>query len=96
MRDRAAAAAKDRDVVRALFSQLANDFGKEIDVPAVVTGNADGAHVLLNGGAHDVADITMKAEINDLDAVPDEFEIDRVDRAVVSIANRDGCENSNG
>jgi hypothetical protein len=30
----------------------------------------------------------MVAEINDLYAVPDELEVDRVDRAIVPVANR--------
>ena len=60
MRNRAAAAAKDRDIVRPFLLQLPNDFGKELDVAAVVTGNADGRDVLLNGGAYDVANIAMK------------------------------------
>ena len=95
MRDRAAAAAENRDVARALFLQLPNDFGKKINVSAVVTGNADGRDIFLDRRAHNIADITMKAEIHDLDAVPDKFEIDRIDRAVVSIANRDGGKNAN-
>ena len=89
MRDRSATTAKDFDVVRSMFSQKSNDFREEFDVTAVVTRNANGAHVLLNGGAHDIADRTMIAKINDLNAVPDEFQIDRVDRAVMSVANRD-------
>ena len=52
--------------------------------------------VLLDGGAHDVARITMKAEVDDFDPVPDELEVDRVDRAVVTIANRNGGENADG
>ena len=74
--------------------QLPNDFGKKIDVPAVVTGNADGRDILLDRRADDIADIAMKPEINDLDPVPDEFEIDRVDRAVVPVADRDSGENA--
>ena len=93
--DCAAAAAEDRDVARALAAQLPDDFGKEIDVSPVVTGNADGRDIFLDGGAHDVARITMKAEVNDLDAVPDELEVDRVDGAVVAIADRNGGENTN-
>ena len=93
--DRAAATAEDSDVARALALQLPNDFGEKIDVSAVVTGNADGRDILLNRRAHNVADITMKAEINDLDAVPDKFEIDRIDRAVVPVANRDGGKDAN-
>ena len=38
----------------------------------------------------------MEPEVNDFDPVPDELEIDRVDRAVVAIAKRNGGENANG
>ena len=55
MRDRSATTAKDFDVVRSMLPQKSNDFREELDVPAVVTRDADGAHVLLNGGAHDIA-----------------------------------------
>ena len=55
MRDRSATTAKDFDVVRSVFSQKGNDFREELDVTAVVTRNANGAHVLLNCGAHDIA-----------------------------------------
>jgi hypothetical protein len=36
----------------------------------------------------------MIAEIHDLDSVPDKLEVDRVDGAIVPIANRDSGENS--
>ena len=39
--------------------------------------------------------VTMKTEVNDFDPVPDEFEVDRVDRAVMPVANRHRGENSN-
>ena len=87
-------AAENFDVVRAFFLQLFHNVGEKLDVPAVVTRNADRAHVLLDGGAHDIADRAMVSEINDFDAVPNEFEIDRVDGAVVPVTNRDGSENS--
>ena len=48
MRNRSATTAKDFDVIRSAFSQKANNFGKELDVAAVVTRDADGAHVLLD------------------------------------------------
>jgi hypothetical protein len=37
----------------------------------------------------------MIAEINHLDPVPDEFQIDRVDCAIVPVANRDSGQDSN-
>ena len=38
----------------------------------------------------------MVAEVDDLDAVADEFEVDRVDGAVVAIADRHGGEQTEG
>jgi len=32
----------------------------------------------------------MEAEIDDLDAVPDELQVDGVDRAIVAVTDRDG------
>ena len=55
MRDRSATTAKDFDVGRSTLPQKSNDLREEFDVPAVVTRDADGAHVLLNGGTHDIA-----------------------------------------
>ncbi len=34
----------------------------------------------------------MIAEVNHFDPVPDKFQIDRINRAVVSVANRDGSQ----
>ena len=96
MRDGPAAAAEDGDILRALSFQLSHDFRKKFDVTAVVAGDADGGDIFLDSGADNVADVAMKPKINDLDAVADEFEIDRVDGAVVSIANRNSSENANG
>ena len=59
-------------------------------MPTVVTGNADGANVFLNGRADNIADRPMIPEVNNLNPVPNEFQIDRIDGAVVSVANRDG------
>src|SRR5947199_9952336 len=87
MCNRPAPAAEYFDVTRAAFAQKIDNFREELDVTAVVTGNADGTHVLLDGGAHNVANRAMIAEINDLNHVPDKLEIDRVDRAVVPITN---------
>src|SRR5262245_43548624 len=95
MSDCAAAAAKDFDVVRSLFVEKIDNLRKEFDVPAVVTRDADGTHVLLNGRAHDITNRTMITKINDLDPVPDEFQVDSIDRAVMPVANGDRGQNSN-
>ena len=91
-RDRPPTAAEDHDVADTATPQLPDDFGKEIDMPAVVARDPDGSDVFLDGGAHNVARITMKAEINDLDAMADELEVDCIDGTVVAIANWYRCE----
>src|SRR5438128_4955846 len=95
MCDGAAAAAEHLDIVGAFFAQKIDNRAEELAVPAVIARNPNRAHIFLDRGAHDIADRTMITEIHDLDAVPDEFEIDGVDRAVVPVANRDGGEDAN-
>ena len=56
---------------------------------AVVTGDADGPNVLLDGSTDDVANRAMITEINHFDPVPDKFQVDRIDGAIVAITNRD-------
>jgi hypothetical protein len=85
-----AAATENFDVVGAFLAEKIDNLRKKLDVPAVVTRNADRAHILLDRRPNNIANRPMVAQINDFDPVPDELEIDRVDRAVVSIANRDG------
>ena len=75
-----------------LPAEQLDHLGEELDVPAVVAGDADGAHVLLDRGADDVARGAVVAEVDHLDAVADQFEVDRVDGAVVPVADRDGGE----
>src|SRR5262249_17023630 len=88
MRDGAAAAPENLDIVRALFPQKIDNGREKFDMPAVVTRDAYRAHILLDGGADDVGYRAMITEINHFDSVPDKFQIDRVDRAVVTITNR--------
>ncbi len=93
-RDRAAPAAEDFDVIRALFAQSIDYVGKKFNVPTVVTGDANRSNIFLDRGPHDIFDRAMITEINHFNAVPDELEIDRVDSTVVSVANRDSGENA--
>ena len=95
VRDRAAAPAEYRDVAGAFLFQLANHIRKKIDVPTVVTGDPDCGHVLLNSCAHDIADITMKSEVNDFDSVTDKFEINGINRTVVPVTDRNRGKNAN-
>src|SRR5581483_3500038 len=93
VRDGAAAAAKNADVCRAFPAQQTDNFGEKLDVAAVVTGNANRPHILLDGGADNVAYRAMVANVDDLDAVSDELQIDGVNGAVVPIANGNGGQN---
>src|SRR6266850_2957682 len=63
-------------------------FGKKLHVSAIVRRDADSLHVFLDRRASDVARGPVKAQINDLDAMTDQLEIDRDDRAVMAIAYR--------
>ena len=69
--------------------------GENLAGATIVTGLAVGADVFLDGRPHDVAGGAMVAEVNDLDAVTDQFEVDRVDGAVMAIADRHGGKNAN-
>src|SRR5439155_15641553 len=94
VRDRSAAATKNGDVIGTLPAELPNDFSKKFDVTAVVTRDANGHDVFLDGGPHDVADIAMESQIHHLDAVPDKVDINRINRAVMPIADRHSGENA--
>src|SRR6266542_2601249 len=75
--------------------QKSDHFREELDVPAVITGNANGAHVFLDRGANNIADRAMITKIDDLNAVPDELEMDCIDRAVVAVTNWNSGEDAN-
>jgi hypothetical protein len=96
MRNGAAAASEDLDIVCALSPQKIDNRREEFDVSTVVTRDTNRPHIFLNGGTDDVGYWPVIAEINHFNPVADEFQVDRVDRAIVAIANRDGSENSNG
>src|ERR1043166_4183140 len=95
MCDGASSSSENFDIVCPFFAQKIDNSRKNFDVPAVVTGDTNRPHVLLDGGADDVTHRAVIAEINHFDSVPDEFEIDGVDRAIVAITNRDCGQNSN-
>ena len=94
--DRAAAAAEEPDVRRALGVEPLPHLGEKLDVAAVVARKPDGAHVFLHRRAHDLRRRAVVAEINDLDPVADEFEVDRVDGAVVPVADGHGGQQAEG
>src|SRR2546423_1811253 len=93
--DRAAAAAENADVIGAPLFQLLHGFGEELDVTAVVTRYPHGGDVLLDRRADDVADVAMETEIDHLDSMPDELEIDRINGAIVPVADRDSSQDAN-
>src|SRR5947199_6382089 len=70
MSDRPAATAEDLDVVRAFFAQKIDNLPEKFDMPTVVTGNADGANVLLNGRADNIADRQLIPQVNNLNRLP--------------------------
>jgi hypothetical protein len=96
MRDRASSSSEDLDIVCAFFPQKIDDGCEEFDVSTVITRDANGPHVFLDGGTDDVGYRPMIAEINHFDPVPDKFQVDGVDRAIVAIANGYRGQNSNG
>src|SRR5262249_24552158 len=84
------------DIIPAFLAQEIDNGREKFDMRTVVTGDPNGAHILLNRGTDDISHRAMIAKINHFDPVPNELEIDRIDRAVVSVANRDSGQNSNG
>ena len=94
MRDGAAAAPEDLDIVCAFFPQKIDNGREKFDVPTVVTRDANRPHIFLDGGTDDVGYRAVIAKINHFDPVPDEFQVDRVNRAIVPITNRDCGQNS--
>src|SRR5947207_2257934 len=70
------AAAKHANMTGTSFLEQADDLLEELDMPAVVAGDADRADVFLNGGADDIPGAAVITEIDHLDAVADEFEVD--------------------
>src|SRR5881394_1579632 len=95
MRNGAPAAAENLDVVGPFFAEKIHNLSKKLDVSAVITGDADGAHVFLDRRAHDVTNRAVITEVNHFNAMPDEFQVDCIDRAIVPVANWDSGQNSN-
>src|SRR5437763_6777372 len=87
--DCSSAAAENLNVVGAFLAQEIDNGSEKFDVSAVITGNANSANVLLNCRANDVSDRPMITKVNHFDAMPNEFQVDRVDGTIVSVTNRD-------
>ena len=94
MRNRPAAAAENFDVVGAFPAQEIDNSSEKLDVPTVITRNTTRADVLLDCRANDVSHRPVIPKVNHFDPMPDEFQVDRVDRAVVPVTNRDGGQDS--
>jgi hypothetical protein len=58
-------------------------------MPTVITRDADRPHIFLDSSAHDVVRRAMIAQIDDFNPVTDQVEVDRIDRAIVSVTDRD-------
>ena len=93
--NRSATAAEDGNIAGAALAQLSDDLGKKFDVPAVVARDADRSHVLLNSSTDDITDITMETQVDHFDAVPNEFQIDGVNRAIMAVADWDRRKHAN-
>ena len=62
---------------------------------AVVTRDADRRYVLLNSSTDDITDIPMETQVDHFDAVPNEFQINGVNRTIMAVANWDRREHAN-
>ena len=83
-----------RYLARAFVPEQGEHLAEELEVAAVVRRETDGLHVLLDGRADNVAHGAMVTEVNDLDTVPDQFEVDGNDGAVVAVTNRNGSKDA--
>jgi hypothetical protein len=84
-RDRAAAADDDADVVGAELAQHVDHVAEILVVPALVTADRDGVGILGDGGAHDVGDAAVVAEMHHLRATGLQQPADHVDGGVVAV-----------
>ena len=95
LRNRAPASSKQADVAAAAAVHVFAHIAEELDVAAVVGGDADGRDALLNRSPRNVAGGAMEAEIHHLDAVVNELDVQGVDGAVVAITDGNSGEQPN-
>jgi hypothetical protein len=88
--DGAAAAHDHTDVLAAALAQHVHHVGEVFIVAALIGAHGDAVGVLVDGGAHDVRDGAVVAEVHDLGALGLQQAADHVDRRVVPIEQR-GC-----
>ena len=75
--------------------QPLDDFLEKLNVTAVVTRNTDRHHIFLQSSPRDVLCRTIVPEINHFNAMTNKFQIDRVNGTIVTVTNRDCCQNPN-
>ena len=83
--DDAAATAEYLDVLAAALAQQVNHILEVLDVAALVGGDGDAMHILLNGGVHDFVDRPVVAEMDDFDAAGLEDAAHDVDRCIMAV-----------
>src|SRR6185437_7563454 len=86
LRDRSSAPSKQANTTSPSRIESPSHLRKKFDMAAVVAGNSDGPHIFLHRGPGYVICAAMVAQINDLDAMADQFEIDGADGAVMPVA----------
>ena len=89
-RDRAAAAAEHENVLPALLRQPVDHVAEELDVPALVGTDRDRVGVFLHGGADDLVDAAVVAQVDHLGAAVLDHPPHDVDRRVVTVEERGG------
>jgi len=88
--DRAPAAHHHADVAAAALAQHVHHVGEVLVVAALVGAHSDRIGVLVDGGAHDVGDAAVVAEVHHLGAARLQEPPDHVDRGVVAVEERGG------
>ena len=83
--DDAAPAAEDLDVAGAVLGEELDQVAEVLDVPALVGADGDALDVLLDGGADDLADRAVVAEVDHLGTLRLQDAAHDVDRRVVPV-----------
>ena len=89
--NRAAAADHHADVVGALLAQHVDHVAEVFVVATLVAADGDRVGVFGNGGAHDVGDAAVVAEMHHLGAARLQQPADHVDGGVVAVEQRRGA-----
>src|SRR5205814_26675 len=87
-RDGAATADHHADVLAAAFAQHVHHVGEILVVAALVGAHGDRIRVLVDGGAHDVGDAAIVAEVHHLRAARLQQAPDHVDGGIVAVEQR--------